>query len=151
MNNSSPFALPVGIFLAVSLTTIKYQYQITMGTQRQFIWAAILQVGTIAVHGNKFTDILPEYQCTYSMWAQGNLKAEIRELSSLFIGQKLIFHRYCIQNVKHGIQIQVYNINNESVNHFSQFISVKVKENWRKSQAQFREKFRKLRPMKTWC
>ena len=44
-----------------------------------------------------------------------------------------------------GIQIPIYNINNESVNHFSQFISVKVKKNLRKSQAQFREKLRKLR------
>ena len=63
------------------------------------------------------------------------------------MGQKSIFRQYCIQNVKDGIQIQVYNINNESVNHFSQFISVKVKKNLRKSQAQFREKLRKLRHM----
>ena len=41
--------------------------------------------------------------------------------------------------------MRVCNINNESVNHFSQFISVKVKKNLRKSQAQFREKLRKLR------
>ena len=41
---------------------------------------------------------------------------------SVCIGQKSIFRRYCIQDVKDGIQIQVYNINNESVNHFSQFI-----------------------------
>ena len=58
---------------------------------------------------------------------------------------KSIFRHYCIQNVKDGIQIQVYNINNESVNHFSQFISVKVKNNLRKSQAQFQEKLNKLR------
>jgi len=57
----------------------------------------------------------------------------------------LIFRHYCIQNVKDGILIQVYNNNKESVNHFSQFISVKVKKNLRKSQAQFREKLRKLR------
>jgi len=44
-----------------------------------------------------------------------------------------------------GIQIQVYNINNESVAHFSHFISEKVKKNLRKSQAKFREKLRKLR------
>ena len=56
-----------------------------------------------------------------------------------------MFLRYCIQNVKDGIQIQVYNINNESLSHFSQFITVKVKKNLRKSQAQFREKLRKLR------
>ena len=65
--------------------------------------------------------------------------------SSVFIGQKSVFRRYCIQNVKDGIQIQVYNIINESVNHSSQFISVKVMKNLRKSQAQFREKLRKLR------
>ena len=64
---------------------------------------------------------------------------------SVFIGQKSIFRRYCIQNVKDGIQIQVHNINNESVNHFSQFISVKVKKNLRKSLAEFRVKLRKLR------
>ena len=47
---------------------------------------------------------------------------------SVFIGQKSIFHHYCIQNLKDGIQVKVYNTNNESVNHFSQFISVKVKK-----------------------
>ena len=57
----------------------------------------------------------------------------------------MVFRRYCIQTVKDGIQIQVYNSNNESVNHFSHFISVKVKKHLRKSQAQFREKLRKLR------
>ena len=62
-----------------------------------------------------------------------------------FIGQKSIFRRYCTQNVKDCIQIQAYDINNKSVNHFSQFISLKVKKNLRKSQAQFREKLRKLR------
>ena len=56
-----------------------------------------------------------------------------------FIGQKSIFHRYCIQNVKDGIQIQVYDIDIESVSHITQFISVKVKYNWRKSQFQFQE------------
>ena len=39
----------------------------------------------------------------------------------------------------------MYSINNERVNHFSQFIPVKVKKNLRKSQAQYREKLRKLR------
>ena len=34
--------------------------------------------------------------------------------------------------------MQVYNIINESVNHSSQFISVKANKNLRKSQAQFR-------------
>ena len=62
-----------------------------------------------------------------------------------------MFRRYCIQNVKVGIQILVYNINNESVNHFSQFILIKVKKNLRKSQAQFREKLRKLRLRQNDC
>jgi len=65
--------------------------------------------------------------------------------SSIFIGQKPIIHCYCIQNGKDGIQIQVYNSNNESINHFSQFITVEVKKNVRKSQARFQEKLRKLR------
>ena len=56
-----------------------------------------------------------------------------------------MFRRYCIQNVKDGIQIQVYNINDESVGNFSQFISVEVKKNLRKSEAQFREKLWNLR------
>jgi len=55
------------------------------------------------------------------------------------------YRRYCIQNANDRIQIQVQNSNNESVHHFSQFTSVKVKKNSRKSQAQFREKSRKLR------
>ena len=50
-----------------------------------------------------------------------------------------------MQNVKDRIQIQVYNIISESVNHSSQFISVKVEKNVRKSLAQFQEKLRKLR------
>ena len=36
-------------------------------------------------------------------------------------------------------------MNKKRVAHFSQFISVKVKKNFKKSQAQFREKLRKLR------
>ena len=59
--------------------------------------------------------------------------------------KKSVFHRYCIQNVKDGIHIHVYNSINHSLNHYSQVISVKVKKNLRKSQAQFREKLRKLR------
>ena len=62
-----------------------------------------------------------------------------------FIGQKSIFCHYCIQNFKDGIQIQVYNINNGSVSHLSQFISEKVEKKLRKSQAQFREKLRELK------
>ena len=61
------------------------------------------------------------------------------------MGKKIGFRRYCIQNVKDGIQIHVYNIINKTVNRSSQFISVKLKKNLRKSQAQFREKLRKLR------
>ena len=56
-----------------------------------------------------------------------------------------MFPHYCIQNVKDGIQIQVYDINNEMVNHFGQFIVANVKQKLRKSWAQFREKVRKLR------
>ena len=63
----------------------------------------------------------------------------------MFIGQTSVVRRYCIQNVKDGIQIHVYNINNEILNHCSQLISVKVKKNLRKSEAQFREMLRKLR------
>ena len=54
-----------------------------------------------------------------------------------------MFRRYCIQIVIDGIQIQVYNINNEIAHYFSQFILVKVKKNVSKSQAQFQEKLRK--------
>ena len=64
---------------------------------------------------------------------------------NIFVGQKSIVRHYCIQNVKDGIQIQAYNINNECVTHFGQLISEKVKKNLRKSQAQFWEKLRKLR------
>ena len=56
-----------------------------------------------------------------------NHQAQFLKLS-VFIGQKSVFCRYCIQSVKDGIQIQVYNINNESANHFSQLFSVKVKK-----------------------
>ena len=47
--------------------------------------------------------------------------------------------------VKDRFQLQVCNIINKSVNHFSQFISVEVKKHLRKSEAQVREKLRKLR------
>ena len=63
----------------------------------------------------------------------------------VFIRKKSVFRRYCIQTVKDGIQIHVCNIINKSVNHSTQFISVKGKKNLRKSQAQFWEKLRKLR------
>ena len=52
---------------------------------------------------------------------------------SAFISKKSAFRRYCIQNFKDGIQIHVCNIINESVNHSSQFMSVKVKKNLRES------------------
>ena len=61
------------------------------------------------------------------------------------LAKKSIFRHYFIQNEKCGIQIQVYNIDNECLTHFSQFISEKVMKKLRKSQAQFREKLRKLR------
>ena len=65
---------------------------------------------------------------------------------SVFIGQKSIFRRYCIQNVKDGIQVQAYNIYYESVNHFSHVISVKFKKNLRKSKAKSREVFHAKAP-----
>ena len=73
-----------------------------------------------------------------------NHEAQLQNFS-VFIGQTSIFRRYCIQNIKDGIQILVYKIKNESVTHFSQFVSVKVKKNLRKFRAQFREMLRKLR------
>ena len=65
-----------------------------------------------------------------------NHEAQFQKFS-VFIGQISIFRHYCIQNVKDGIQIQVYNINNACLTHFSQFISEKVKKNLRKFQAHF--------------
>ena len=56
----------------------------------------------------------------------------------------MTFPHHCIQNVKDRLQIQVCNVSNECLTHFSQFISEKVKKNLRKSQAQFREKLRQL-------
>ena len=76
--------------------------------------------------------------------SKGNHEAQFPKLS-VFIGQKSVFHSCCIQNVKDGIQIQVYNINKECVAHFSHFISIKVKNVLRKSQAPFLNKLRKLR------
>ena len=73
-----------------------------------------------------------------------NHEAQFPKLN-VFIRQKFIFRHCCIQNFKDGIQIQVCNINKECLSHFSQFISEKVKKHLRKSQAQFREKLRKLR------
>ena len=45
--------------------------------------------------------------------------------SKFFIDQKSIFRHFGIRNVKDGTQIRVCKINNESVIHLSQFISVK--------------------------
>ena len=61
------------------------------------------------------------------------------------VGLKSIFRHYCIQNAIDGIQFQVCNINNEIVDMFGQFVLVKVKKEFRKSQTLFRKKFRKLR------
>ena len=47
--------------------------------------------------------------------------------------------------LKDGLQIQVCNVSNECLTHFSQCYFSKVKKYLRKSQAQFREKLRKLR------
>ena len=63
---------------------------------------------------------------------------------SKFFCQKSTFRHYCIQNVKDGIQIQAYNINNESVNHFSQFILVEAKTSLSKSPAKLRKKVKKI-------
>ena len=76
--------------------------------------------------------------------SQENQEAEIPKLS-VFIGQKLVFRRNYIQHVKDGIQIQVYNINNESVNHFSQFISEKLRKIFKNLRLNFGKSLRKLR------
>ena len=64
---------------------------------------------------------------------------------SVFVDQTSILRQYYIQHVKDGIQIRVYKINMGSASLFSQSILVKVEKILRKSQAQFREKLRKLR------
>jgi len=66
-------------------------------------------------------------------------KKFIRKLGSN--GQKL----KNFENDTDGIQIRVYTIDKERVIHFSQFISVQVKNSLRKSQALFWENLRKLR------
>ena len=66
---------------------------------------------------------------------------------STFVDQKSNLRNYCIKNVKDGIQIGVYKLSKENVTNFSQFISIKVKGILRKSQAQFKEKLRKLKLM----
>ena len=89
MNSTSQFALPVRIFLTVSLKTIKYQYQITMSAQRQFRWDTILQVGTVVVNGSKFTDILPEYQGIYNVNSRESESRNTREKLAAEIDLKL--------------------------------------------------------------
>ena len=81
--------------------------------------------------------------------SQENLKEDPQ--SVLFVGQKSIVRYYYIQIVKDGVKIRVYMINKESVTQFCQFISVTVKGTLRKSQAQFREKLRKLRLRPNYC
>jgi len=49
------------------MMSINYQYQSTMGAQRQFMSDTILQVRTVVVNDSKFTDNLPEYQCIYNV------------------------------------------------------------------------------------
>ena len=58
---------------------------------------------------------------------QENQEAQFPKFS-IGIGHESIFRRSCFQTAKEGIQIQVYNINNASENHFRQFIAVKVKK-----------------------
>ena len=55
------------------------------------------------------------------------------------MSQKFLLRHYHFQNVKNGFQIRVCKINSESVTHFRQFISVKVKKIFKKSQAQFQK------------
>ena len=59
--------------------------------------------------------------------SQENHQAEFPKFN-VFIGQRSIFRRYWIQNVKDGIQIQECNITNDIANHFGQFILLKVKK-----------------------
>ena len=66
-------------------------------------------------------------------------RGSISKNINVFIGKNSVFRRYCIQSAKDGIQIHVYNVINDSVNHSSQFISVKVKKNLRKSQAKVKK------------
>ena len=76
--------------------------------------------------------------------SQENHEAQFPNLS-IFVGQKSILRHYSIQNVKDGIQIRLYKLCKESVTHFSQFFSLKIRKILRKSQVQFGEKLRKLR------
>ena len=53
--------------------------------------------------------------------SQENREAQFPQFS-VFVSQKSIFRRYRMQNIKDGIQILVYKINNESVTHFTVFL-----------------------------
>ena len=66
---------------------------------------------------------------------------------SAFVRKKSKLHHYYIQNVKDRVEVRVYTISKERVEltNFSQYISVKVEKILRKSQAQIKEKLRKLR------
>ena len=57
--------------------------------------------------------------------SQQNREAQFPKLGA-FDDQKPAFRHYCIRNVKDGIQMRVYKINDESATNFGQFISVKV-------------------------
>ena len=72
-----------------------------------------------------------------------NHKAQFLILT-VFIGQKSKLFYYYIQSDRNRIQIRVYTKNTESVTHFGQFISVKVKRILRKYQVQFWEELRTL-------
>ena len=59
-------------------------------------------------------------------------------------------HHYIIitfKMLRDRIEVDIYKIDKERVAHFSQFMSIKVKKTFKISQAQFREKLRKLRLM----
>ena len=57
-------------------------------------------------------------------------QARLNFQNLVFYWKKLIFRRYCIQRVKDGIQIQVYNITNESVSLFREKLrKVRLRQN----------------------
>ena len=80
---------------------------------------------------------------------QENYEAQFPKFS-VFICQKSIFRRYCIPNVKDGIQIQVYNISNEIVNLSSQFISVEVNKKVKKITGSILGKVKKIEAIAKW-
>jgi len=56
--------------------------------------------------------------------SRGSISKKIK----CFYWPKSIFGHYCIQYVKDGIQIQVCNVSDGCLTHFSQFISEEVGE-----------------------